>query len=86
MVKRAVKYDSIESFKPAQLIRETKKALDGSAKDFEVQVKHEKDPSLQLSWSRLVIEGHSRRRLREIGGFRFREVLEICIRSRPMMR
>ena len=58
-------------------IEETKKALKGYTKSYQINIKFDKDPLNQLQSTRTAIEFHIKKVLGEMKGLKFTETLKL---------
>ena len=66
---------------PRTKIEEVDKALKGYTKSFEISIKNDKDPSVQLQNTRLAIENHITKILTSMKGLKFVETLKVTFKK-----
>ena len=66
---------------PRTKIEEVDKALKGYTKSFEISIKNDKDPLVQLQNTRLAIENHIKKILTSMKGLKFVETLKVTLKK-----
>ena len=66
---------------PRTKIEEVDKALKGYTKSFEISIKNDKDPLVQLQNTRLAIENHITKILTSMKGLKFVETLKVTFKK-----
>ena len=71
---------------PRTKIEQTDKALKGYTKSYEINIKNDKDPSVQLQNTRKALESHIKIQLNEMKGLKFVETLKVTFEKNLVMK